>query len=68
MDGCSLNMTISALACAIAKGKTSEQINLLGTFFTQLGDSLITITTANELFCDNDEDNNGNDTNNINIS
>jgi NifU-like protein involved in Fe-S cluster formation len=66
MDGCSFNMTVSALACAIAKGKTSEQINLLGAFFTQLGDSLITITTANELFCDND--NGDNELNNINMS
>lgn len=58
MKGCSLNMSISALACALAQGKTNEEINLLGVFFTQLGDSLETISTANELCSSNKNDNN----------
>lgn len=58
MNGCSLNMSISALACALAQGKTNEEINLLGVFFTQLGDSLETISTANELCCNNNKNDN----------
>lgn len=49
MDGCSANISISALACAIARGKTTEEIAALGAFFTQLGDSLETITAFNAL-------------------
>lgn len=63
MDGCSLNMTISALACAIARGKSTDQINLLSAFFNQLGDSLETIAAGNEI-CGNKDGNN----NELNIS
>lgn len=51
MDGCSLNMTVSALACAISKGKSDAQLAVLAAFFTQLGDSLETIAAGNELCC-----------------
>jgi len=51
MDGCSVNISISALACAIAKGKSEEEIAALGAFFTQLGDSLVTITAFNAINC-----------------
>jgi hypothetical protein len=40
-------MTISALACAIAQGKSEDEVELLSVFFTQLGDSLQTIVTGN---------------------
>lgn len=43
MDPCAVNMSVSAIACAIAKGKTDAEIAALGAFFTQLGDSLETI-------------------------
>lgn len=56
MDGCSLNMTISALACAIAKDKSIDELNLLGAFFSQLGDSLETIAAANDI-CSNYDNN-----------
>jgi len=49
-------MSVSALACAIAKGKTSAEISALSAFFTQLGDSLDTIVSfgeLNESCCDN---------------
>lgn len=49
MDGCGINISISALACTIAKGKTDEEIAALSAFFNQLGDSLETITAFNEL-------------------
>lgn len=51
MDGYGVNISISALACAIAKGKTDEEIAALGAFFTQLGDSLVTITAFNAMDC-----------------
>lgn len=46
MDGCELNMTVSALACAISKDKTQAQLDILSAFFTQLGDSLATISAV----------------------
>mgnify|MGYP007033185786 CR=1 FL=1 len=61
MDGCSLNLTVSALACAIAKGKTNDELTILSVFFNQLGDALETIQAGNEIYCKN---NNG-DTLNI---
>ncbi|MGN0522187.1 MAG: DUF6774 domain-containing protein [Eubacterium sp.] len=66
MDGCSMNLTVSALACAIAKGKTSKELSLLSAFFTQLGDSLATIEAGNALCCETD--NLDNNDNNINIT
>lgn len=35
---------ISILASNIAKGKSDEDINILSTFFSQLGDTLATIS------------------------
>lgn len=64
MDGCSLNLSISALACALAQGRSDDEISLLAVFFTQLGDSLETIAAANEICCNN----NGNKSNNINTA
>lgn len=50
MDGCALNLSVSALACALAEGKSNEEIAHLAVIFTQLGDSLATIASTNE-FC-----------------
>lgn len=47
MNGCYLNITVSALACAIADGKNEDELSLLSAFFTQLGDSLATIAVGN---------------------
>lgn len=58
-DGCSLNLTISALACAIAKGKSEEELALLAVFFTQLGDSIATIAAGNNV-CRKINENNDN--------
>jgi len=33
LDPCAVNMSVSALACAIAKGKTSAEISALSAFF-----------------------------------
>ena len=57
MDPCAINMSVSALACALAKGKTEAEIAALSAFFTQLGDSLETISAANEICCNNNGNN-----------
>ncbi|MCI8291359.1 MAG: hypothetical protein HFJ25_03805 [Clostridia bacterium] len=45
MNSCEFVTFISALACSIAKGKTQKEIDILSVFFTQLGDTLATIST-----------------------
>ena len=47
MKNCEFVTFISALACSIAKNKTDEEIELLSVIFTQLGDTLTTLTTLN---------------------
>lgn len=36
MQNCEFVTFISALACAIAKGKSQDELNILSAFFTQL--------------------------------
>lgn len=50
MHSCELVVTISATACAISKGKSPDEIALLATIFSQLGDTLATIA-AQEALC-----------------
>lgn len=66
MDGCSLNLAVSALACAIARDKSVDEITLLSLLFTQLGDSLVTIA-GGDTICNNNyySVNNVNNENNI---
>ncbi len=47
MKNCEFVTFISILACSIAKNKTEDEINILSTFFTQLGDTLATISVLN---------------------
>lgn len=49
MQSCDLIITISALACSIAKDKTADEIALLSSVFSQLGDTLATIAAQNAL-------------------
>lgn len=51
MNSCEFVTFISGLACSIAKDRTSDEITLLATFFTQLGDTLATITAFNDKNC-----------------
>lgn len=44
MNSCEFVTFISALANIIAENKTQNEINLLSAFFTQLGDTLATIS------------------------
>ena len=55
MTPCELNLSISAVACAIARGKSQQE--LLSAFFTQLGDSLATIAVANDCATESDSGN-----------
>lgn len=39
---------ISLLACEIAKDKSQDELAILSAFFTQLGDTLATLTALND--------------------
>lgn len=47
MNACELVTFITALACAIDKCYTEEEIELFAAIFSQLGDTLATISTRN---------------------
>lgn len=49
MNSCELVIFISTLACAISECYTEEEVELMGTVFTQLGDTLTTISTHNTI-------------------
>ncbi len=51
MQSCDLVVSISALACCIADGKSPEEIALISSIFMQLGDSLATLS-AHQALCD----------------
>lgn len=55
MQSCDFVLSISALACAIAKDQTPEQLALLSAFFSQLGDTLDTIAAREALCCPTQE-------------
>ena len=50
MDACSLTAAVTALANTMARGLSPEETALLGSIFTQLGDTLLTIA-ARESLC-----------------
>jgi hypothetical protein len=50
MQSCELVLFISSLACCIAKDRTDEELALIGSIFSQLGDTLETIS-AQEALC-----------------
>lgn len=51
MNPCELTAAITAIANAVARGLTPDEVALLGTVFTQLGDTLQTIAAQRSL-CD----------------
>lgn len=55
MQSCELIMYISSLACCIAKDRTDEEIALLGSIFSQLGDTLGTISAHKDFCCPDDD-------------
>lgn len=49
MNPCELTVAVTALANSLACGRTADEITLLGTIFTQLGDTLVTIGTQKSI-------------------
>ena len=49
MTSCELVTLISTLACAISEAYTEEEIEILSTILTQLGDTLTTILAHNSV-------------------
>lgn len=52
MDNCEFVTLISVLACSIAKGKNADELAILSAFFTQLGDTLVTLATLDSIDCE----------------
>ncbi len=48
MNPCAFVNFISLLACEIAKDKSQDELAILSAFFTQLGDTLATLTALND--------------------
>ena len=48
MNSCAFVNFISLLACEIAKNKSQDELAILSAFFTQLGDTLATLTALND--------------------
>ena len=55
MDGCKLILSITALAASVSAGKTPDQLALLGSAFTQLGDTLTTLSIVKANSADKSE-------------
>ncbi len=49
MKSCELVTYITALACSISKCCSDDELSVLATAFTQLGDTLGTIVAQNQL-------------------
>ena len=51
MNPCELTAAVTALANAMACGRTVDELNLLGVILTQLGDTMFTIAAQREICC-----------------
>lgn len=51
LNSCEFVSLITSIACVIAKDKSVDELNLLSTVFSQLGDTLATIAAKES--CDN---------------
>ena len=51
MNPCEFSAMITSIACLIAKDKCPDEIELLGVIFTQLGDTLLTMSTYENICC-----------------
>jgi hypothetical protein len=49
MDDCELITLVTAVACAISKNCSENDISILSAVFSQLGDTLATVLTNREL-------------------
>ena len=48
MSSCELVTLISSIACCLSKNYTNDELLMFASFFTQLGDTLVTIVTHEE--------------------
>lgn len=55
MQSCELVISISSLACYIAEGKSADEIALLASILSQLGDTLATISAHQALCCPSED-------------
>ena len=56
MNPCELVNLVGVLTCVIAENvERDDQLEILGVVFTQLGDSLITYSTAKNIICSKDD-------------
>lgn len=46
LNSCEFVTFITSVACVISQDKSVDELNLLGTFFSQLGDTLQTIAAT----------------------
>lgn len=51
MNPCELTASITAIANALACRFTADELSLLGVVFTQLGDTLLTLSTHRSICC-----------------
>lgn len=56
LDECELVLFISGIACGIAKCYDNDELALMAAIFSQLGDTLATISAKRDL-CNNEEAN-----------
>lgn len=56
MQACELVTYITAIACAISKCCTEDELEILASVFSQLGDTLATISLQNQLCNKNADD------------
>jgi hypothetical protein len=48
MEGTELALSVTAAAIALSKGLDNDEMALMGAVFTQLGDTLTTMSAAND--------------------
>ena len=55
MDPCQLTASVTALANAMARNLTDEELTLIASILVQLGDTLVTIVTRNSMLTEKTE-------------
>ena len=55
MSSCEFILQITAITCALAKGKSDDDIALLSSLFSQIGSSLATMLAYDAACCPKDE-------------
>lgn len=56
MNSCELVTFVSSLACVLSENCTTDELSIMAAVFTQLGDTLVTIVTHNEVCCNKTKD------------